>query len=313
MGEAALGFLRLKERAAEAERASAEPPLPQALRRWLDITAAAAGGGGDDGLCSAAAAAAAGGLGEPYLGSPLLARALCRPGDRMVLVDSHPDQLRLLRGVLGLGEGSQQNTTEPGRTEAAAPAPAGGGVYDYSKDDYDETEDNGGVAVETTVANGYQLVAANPWPYAGLRGLVFTDPPYTGDADTEQTVAMVRGLRSSWRSARVAVWYPISASGGREKAERLYRETARVARSGKREKCSLLVAELELQAGADTDADGADGADAGHGARLTGCGILLVEPPYGIDEELREVLPVLGRLLRDPGMPGELSVVVRYL
>jgi 23S rRNA (adenine2030-N6)-methyltransferase len=42
------------------------------------------------------------------------------------------------------------------------------------------------------------------------RGLVLVDPPYQDGSDTDQTLKLVRSLRRDWRSARLALWYPIS-------------------------------------------------------------------------------------------------------
>ena len=114
------------------------------------------------------------------------------------------------------------------------------------------------------------------------RGLVFVDPPYQLGSDTEQIAALVRFLRTHWRAARVAVWHPVSQRR-RDQADRLYQRVASaVEAAGGGGGGDLLAVEMYDAA-----------------SPRVGTGMLLLEPPYGIDRDLREMLPALGRTLGD--------------
>ena len=104
------------------------------------------------------------------------------------------------------------------------------------------------------------------------RGLVLVDPPYE-DAGDFLNQAIEQAHRK-WASGIYLLWYPIK---GRREPDALAR---RLRRSGINK---ILRAELNLRA-----------ADPTH---LTGCGLMLVNPPWRLDEELRQLLPGLAPIL----------------
>jgi 23S rRNA (adenine2030-N6)-methyltransferase len=123
-------------------------------------------------------------------------------------------------------------------------------------------------------------------PPKGRRGLVLIDPPFE---DKQEFAALARGLATGWRRFRTGVfaaWYPI-----KQRAPARQLMTA-VRDCGIRD---VVTAELLLREPVDP-------------GRLNGCGMLLVNPPYGFE---REVPPILAALLdrlgdREPGEASEL-------
>jgi 23S rRNA (adenine2030-N6)-methyltransferase len=121
--------------------------------------------------------------------------------------------------------------------------------------------------------------------YAGLkallpprerRGLVLIDPPYESEDEYRQAVEGLRAAHSRWSSGIYALWYPIK---DRRPVERLHQA---LAASGMRR---ILAAELAPYP-EDT------------GFRLNGCGMIVINPPWKLDETLRTLLPRLLDVLR---------------
>ena len=116
------------------------------------------------------------------------------------------------------------------------------------------------------------------------RGLVFVDPPYQSGSDTDLIAALCGHLKQYWRAARVAVWYP-RGDGADARTERLRHEV--LAATGA---FDVLDAHLTVPGDAST--------------RLRSSGMLLVQPPYGFDDELAVLLPELAELLAPGGRWG---------
>ena len=116
------------------------------------------------------------------------------------------------------------------------------------------------------------------------RGLVFVDPPYQSGSDTDLIAALCGHLKQYWRAARVAVWYP-RGDGADARTKRLRHEV--LAATGE---FDVLDAHLTVPGDAST--------------RLRSSGMLLVQPPYGFDDELAVLLPELAELLAPGGSWG---------
>ncbi|HEY7578002.1 MAG TPA: 23S rRNA (adenine(2030)-N(6))-methyltransferase RlmJ, partial [Acetobacteraceae bacterium] len=120
------------------------------------------------------------------------------------------------------------------------------------------------------------------------RGLVLIDPPFE---DRQEFAALARGLATGWRRFRTGVfaaWYPI-----KQRAQA--RQLLTAARdSGMRD---VVTAELLLREPVDP-------------GRLNGCGMLLVNPPYGFEQEVPPILAALLDRLGD-GEPGEAAEIKR--
>jgi 23S rRNA (adenine2030-N6)-methyltransferase len=144
--------------------------------------------------------------------------------------------------------------------------------------------------VNVQAGDGYAAMKALLPPKAhasGItRGLVLVDPPYEAQAaEFDAVLAALRDGLARWPTGMFAVWYPIKQR----------RTLAPFLRKAAALPCkSALVAELQVYP---DDSP----------LRLTGSGMLLVNPPYRLDAELAPVLPVLVRLLGEKGASSRLE------
>ena len=111
------------------------------------------------------------------------------------------------------------------------------------------------------------------------RALVLIDPPFE---QRGEFAAVARGLRDALKrlpGAVCAVWYPITERARTAEFHQALLDLA----------VPTLFAELSV-AGEDSP------------GRMKGCGLLILNPPWQIDREIRAVLPaLLARLKTDPG------------
>jgi 23S rRNA (adenine2030-N6)-methyltransferase len=112
-------------------------------------------------------------------------------------------------------------------------------------------------------------------PLQQRRGLVLIDPPFE---DPQEFVTLARGLATGWQRFRTGVfaaWYPIKQRGP------IRQFLADMQQIGVRD---IVIAELCLREPVDP-------------ARLNGCGMLVVNPPYRFEQEVPAILTaLLGRL-----------------
>jgi 23S rRNA (adenine2030-N6)-methyltransferase len=111
------------------------------------------------------------------------------------------------------------------------------------------------------------------------RGLVLIDPPFEAPEERRRVAHALAMAHARWPTGTYALWYPIKA----DSEARLFH--AELANTGVRRQ---LAAELRI----------ADGDDP---ARLNGCGMVVVNPPYRLEESLAEMLPAMHRRLADRG------------
>ena len=122
------------------------------------------------------------------------------------------------------------------------------------------------------------------------RGLVLIDSPFE---DPQEFANLANGIASGWQRFRTGVfaaWYPI-------KQRALVRQfLADLQQSGMRD---IVAAELCLREPVDP-------------ARLNGCGMLVVNPPYRFEQEVPAILAALLDRLGDRE-PGEATTVMRIV
>lgn len=123
--------------------------------------------------------------------------------------------------------------------------------------------------------DGYQGLKAF-LPLKQKRGLVLIDPAYELKEETQNVMDGLELALSRFANGIYAIWYPLMARQGQSEIERLVK-----ARHIKKALC----AELFVQG--DNDTDG-----------MTGCGLIIVNPPYQLDQKLNVLLPPLDRALR---------------
>ncbi len=131
--------------------------------------------------------------------------------------------------------------------------------------------------------------------YAGLkaqlpprerRGLVLIDPPYEAGGEFAQAFEALKLAHARWATGIFALWYPVKE---RAPVARMYRA---LEASGIRK---VLCAELMLYP-EDT------------AFRLNGSGLIVVNPPWKLDENLRDLLPRLLRVLQDGEHVGRTGI-----
>lgn len=106
------------------------------------------------------------------------------------------------------------------------------------------------------------------------RGLVLIDPSYELSGDEAYTLAGVReGLRR-FNTGCFAVWYPVI---GRHRADSFAERLARLGGEALRAELNVL--------------------EPGAARGMTGSGMLIINPPWALEQQLREALPVLHRAL----------------
>jgi 23S rRNA (adenine2030-N6)-methyltransferase len=144
------------------------------------------------------------------------------------------------------------------------------------------------VAVHTR--DGYGAIKALLPPRIGDtkfgRGLVLIDPPYEAqDAEYPQIIANVREGLTRWPSATWAIWYPIKQ---RRTLLPFFRKAAALPAK------SIWLAELQVRP---DDSP----------LRLAGSGMLMINAPWQLEQEIAPALPILQKLLGEAGATTRLE------
>jgi len=111
------------------------------------------------------------------------------------------------------------------------------------------------------------------------RGLVLVDPPFEERADFARLCEVLTAAHRKWPTGIFMLWYPIKS---REAPDALARRLQRLGLA------KMLRSELFV---------GVPSTDAG----LIGSGLVVVNPPFTLESDLRIALPALGRILALPG------------
>ncbi|MEX6501427.1 23S rRNA (adenine(2030)-N(6))-methyltransferase RlmJ [Pseudomonas zhanjiangensis] len=112
-------------------------------------------------------------------------------------------------------------------------------------------------------------------PTREKRVLLLIDPPFEKADELERCVQSLNEAIGRMRQAIVAIWYPIK---GLDQLRRFYRDLEQSAAP------KLLRVELYVQATDDAQ-------------RLNGSGLVISNPPWGLEDELRQLLPWLAERL----------------
>ncbi|MDA9434490.1 23S rRNA (adenine(2030)-N(6))-methyltransferase RlmJ [Bradyrhizobium sp. CCBAU 51627] len=171
---------------------------------------------------------------KAYPGSPLIARGLMRPQDRLVACELEPKARKALIDVLRRDEQAR--------------------VVDL----------DGWMALPAFV------------PPKERRGLVLVDPPFEAKDEFERLGEAFSTAFAKWPTGIYVIWYPAKS---RRATDTLAQLVARAAAAAKPQgKC------LRLEFSVAPQADG---------AALTSAGLLIVNPPYTLQSELKTILPEL--------------------
>ena len=170
-----------------------------------------------------------------YPGSPLIARKLFRPQDRLSALELHPKDAREL-----------------------------GKLFD------------GDIQARITALDGW--LALNAYvPPKEKRGLVLVDPPFEEPDEFFRLVDGLAKAHKKWATGLYALWYPL------KEPREVNAFIGELKRTGIPR---MLRAELTIA----TPVAG----------RLYGSGMILVNPPFTLEGELRQILPSLARILGQP-------------
>ena len=123
------------------------------------------------------------------------------------------------------------------------------------------------------------LALGSQLPPKEKRGLVLIDPPFEEDGEFERLAAGLVRAHKRFPQGVYALWYPLKDQKERDAFVAALRETG-IAK--------MLRAEVMVRAPA-------------HPPRLFGTGMMIVNPPYTLEGELKVLLPPLATILADNG------------
>ncbi len=147
-----------------------------------------------------------------------------------------------------------------------------------------ELEPNAAASLKRNFAQDrrVKVIAIDGWtalnayvPPSERRGLVLVDPPFEDRGDFDRLAQGLEVAHRKWASGIYLLWYPIKA---RHEPDALAR---RLRRSGIGK---ILRAEIGI-------------APAGDPSRLSGCGLIVINPPWTLEPELHAMLPALALVL----------------
>ena len=110
------------------------------------------------------------------------------------------------------------------------------------------------------------------------RGLVLVDPPFEEEGEFARLVDGLKKAHRRWPAGIYALWYPIKDRAA------VARFRADLADAGIPDIVDIA---LEVRA-------------ASPEPRLDGCGVVVVNPPYPLEAEMRVLLPALAKVLGEP-------------
>ena len=158
-------------------------------------------------------------------------------------------------------------------------------LYELHKDDF--------ITLKQRFSDDYQVKLFNLNGWQGLkahlppkesRGLVLIDPPFeTGDDLDEILIALTRAHKH-WRGGTIAIWHPI-----KEDKQNAAFHSALKALNLK----NILTSEIYLSQQAKPSARGR----MNHRPAMLGCGMVIINPPFVLEGELKKILPYLNKIL----------------
>ncbi len=139
--------------------------------------------------------------------------------------------------------------------------------------------------VKALAIDGWTAIGAYV-PPKERRGLVVVDPPFEERGDFTRLAETLATAHRKWSTGTFMLWYPIKT---REAPDALSRRLGRLG-IAKILRSELFVASLREDAG------------------LSGSGLIVVNPPFTLVQDLRLLLPALGRILAREAHPAESRV-----
>lgn len=179
-----------------------------------------------------------------YPGSPLLARRLLRPGDRLVANEAHPEDAAQLAAL-------------------------------FAKDP----------AAKVLTLDGW-TVLKSLLPPKERRGVVLIDPPFEQPGEFHRLVDGLAAAHKRFATGTVLLWYPIKD----QRAVRAFHRDAAALAIPKLFSVELYVQPAHIE------------------GELSGTGLVILNPPFTLEEKLRRLLPYLTKVLaRTKGGEGRVA------
>ena len=113
------------------------------------------------------------------------------------------------------------------------------------------------------------------------RGVVLVDPSFEVDSDFSRLASGLAAAHRKWATGIYILWYPIKA---RRQADAFAKQVRRLA---------VRALRAELLVGPSSDQN-----------RLNGAGLVIVNPPWTLENELSALLPALSTILGRAGKGG---------
>jgi len=254
-----------------------------------------------------------------YPGSPLIERAFLRPGDAHTICELHPAEFEALkencardfglRSAFGPDkEGAAPNFGLPANTASrpkSAAASSGPSAVPHT---------------QILKADGFKTLLAQTPPKI-KRGAALIDPSYEEAADYDAVAKTVIAVHKKWSAGIIMVWYPLLAHRAAEiekmiesicAAAKIQNANTNILRADFCVDTAQSHTEMPLKENAAAKAAALSSKTGLSSAapRLYGSGILVLNAPWKLDQELDEALKYLSRV---PGLATEPSYTVELL
>ena len=241
-----------------------------------------------------------------YPGSPLIERAFLRPGDAHTICELHPAEFEALKENCAANLGLPADTASRPKSAAAS-----SGLANLPH-------------TQILKADGLKTLQAQTPPKI-KRGAVLIDPSYEEASDYEAVKKTVIAVHKKWSVGIIMIWYPLLAHRAAEIENML--ESISAAAKIQNANTNILRAEfcvdtaqshtemtLKENAAAKAAAAGMSNAlglatepSTSNAPRLYGSGILVINAPWKLDQELDAALKYLSRV---PGLASAPSYSV---
>lgn len=254
-----------------------------------------------------------------YPGSPLIERAFLRPGDAHTICELHPTEFEALKENCARDFGLR-SAFGPDQ-EGAAPS---SGLATNTGLRPKSAAVSSGLAnlphTQILKANGFKALLAQTPPKI-KRGAALIDPSYEEAADYDAVAKTVIAVHKKWSAGIIMVWYPLLAHRATEiekmiesicAAAKIQNANTNILRADFCVDTAQSHTEMPLKENAAAKAAALSSKTGLSSAapRLYGSGILVINAPWKLDQELDEALKYLSRV---PGIATEPSYTVELM
>ncbi len=261
-----------------------------------------------------------------YPGSPLIERAFLRPGDAHTICELHPTEYEALKENCARDFGLS-SAFGPDQ-EGAAPN-FGLPTANASKPKSAAASSGPSAVPHTQIlkADGFKTLLAQTPPKI-KRGAALIDPSYEEAADYDAVAKTVIAVHKKWSAGIIMIWYPLLAHRAAEiekmiesisAAAKIQNANTNILRADFCVDTAQSHTEMSLKENAAAKAAAAGTSNAlgstnargtANAPRLYGSGILVINAPWKLDQELDEALKYLSRV---PGIASVPSYTVELL